>query len=217
MGERDIGPVAETLARAFGHDPVWGWVFSDPERRHAQLTALWQLLLEGGVGYGWVWAAPRFEASALWIPPGRPELPEPQASRLEPMLDELAGARRPLVMEVFERFEAAHPRHEDHYYLSLLGTHPEHRGRGTGMALLTENLAAVDAEGAPAYLESTNPGNLDRYRSVGFERIGQFTLPQDGPTVTTMWRDPRSRPTASGQGDGPRERTRPMRSSPAPT
>jgi GNAT superfamily N-acetyltransferase len=188
---KEIAPTAEVLALAFHHDPVWGWVFADPERRQTNLTALWTLLLEGSVGYGWVWTTSEVGAATVWIPPGCPELPEPQEAQLEPMLQELVGARSTLVMEVFECFEAAHPRNLDHYYLSLLGTHPDHRGHGTGMALLADNLATVDAEGMPAYLESTNPVNLDRYRSVGFEVTGQFDLPEDGPAVTTMWREPR--------------------------
>jgi GNAT superfamily N-acetyltransferase len=91
-------------------------------------------------------------------------------------------------MEVFEAFENAHPNTEEHFYLSLLGTDPLQRGRGIGMALLRETLARIDELGAPAYLESSNPANDERYESVGFERHGEFTLPADGPTVTTMWR-----------------------------
>ena len=83
------------------------------------------------------------------------------------------------------------PRNEDHFYLSLIGTHPDHRGAGIGMGLLRENLALIDREGAPAYLESSNPANLARYQSVGFERCGSFQLPDDGPEVTTMWRPAR--------------------------
>jgi hypothetical protein len=59
------------------------------------------------------------------------------------------------------------------------------------MALLETNLARIDTVGKPAYLESTNPANLDRYRSVGFMDHGEITLPEGGPTVTTMWRDAR--------------------------
>jgi hypothetical protein len=59
------------------------------------------------------------------------------------------------------------------------------------MALLRENLELIDAEHAPAYLESTNPANLDRYRGVGFEEVGGFSAPNGGPAVTTMWRAPR--------------------------
>jgi GNAT superfamily N-acetyltransferase len=90
-----------------------------------------------------------------------------------------------------EQFGAARPDGPDHYYLSLFGTRPEHRGRGLGMALLADNLARVDAEGRPAYLESTNPANLERYRSVGFVDAATIVLPRGGPTVTTMWREPR--------------------------
>jgi hypothetical protein len=71
-----------------------------------------------------------------------------------------------LVFEVFDRFEAAHPRTQDHYYLSLLGTHTEHLGAGIGMRLLADNLVRLDALRVPAYLESTNPANLRRYESV---------------------------------------------------
>jgi hypothetical protein len=59
------------------------------------------------------------------------------------------------------------------------------------MDLLRQNLALIDDLHQPAYLESTNPANLDRYRSLGFERLGDFDLPHSGPAVTQMWRDAR--------------------------
>jgi GNAT superfamily N-acetyltransferase len=187
----DLQPVAATLAGAFFDDPVWAWAFPDPARRHEQHAALWGLLLEGAIGYGWVWTTDGFEAATLWIPPDQPELPDAQAERLEPLLDELLGDRAPLVLEVIEQFDSTHPRDAPHYYLSLLGTHPDHRGRGAGMDLLRQNLALIDDLHQPAYLESTNPANLDRYRSLGFERLGDFDLPHSGPAVTQMWRDAR--------------------------
>jgi GNAT superfamily N-acetyltransferase len=98
-------------------------------------------------------------------------------------------------MELLRRFGASHPQHEPHYYLSLLGVADRHRGRGLGIALLRENLARIDAEGAAAYLESSNPDNDKRYKALGFQPIVSFTAPEDGPTVTGMWRDPRSRRT----------------------
>ncbi len=38
------------------------------------------------------------------------------------------------------------PRSEPRYYLTLLGTHPDHRGRGIGMGLLARNLELIDSE-----------------------------------------------------------------------
>jgi GNAT superfamily N-acetyltransferase len=131
------------------------------------------------------------------VPPGFPELSESDESQLAAMIKESLGARASLVMEVFERFGAAHPRQEEHYYLSLLGTHTDHRGSGIGMGLLAENLVQLDALRMPAYLESTNPANLPRYESVGFAVYETFELPDDGPTVTTMWREPRE-PASDG-------------------
>ena len=47
-----------------------------------------------------------------------------------------------------------HPR-VPHWYLPVLGTAPEYQGRGVGSALLRALLARSDAEGLPAYLESS--------------------------------------------------------------
>jgi len=62
---------------------------------------------------------------------------------------------------------------------------------GFGGGLIRGNLAEIDGTHAPAYLESTNDANLERYAKLGFERHGSFTLPAGGPTVTTMWRPAR--------------------------
>jgi GNAT superfamily N-acetyltransferase len=91
---------------------------------------------------------------------------------------------------LLDRFEAAHPRDRPHYYLSLLGTHPDHRGRGVGMGLLAADLARIDEERAPAYLESSNPANDARYERLGFASVGSFTTPDGAHSVTTMWREP---------------------------
>jgi len=184
----DLPAVASTLAGAFLDDPAWSWVFTDRDRREGQLGAVWSLLLEGSVDYGWVWMTPGAEAATLWIPPGMPELAEPQAARIGPLFHELLGPDVSRVDALMERFIVAHPATPHHYYLSLFGTRPDCRGRGIGMALLADNLDRVDGQGEPAYLESTNAANLERYRSVGFVDRGEFDLPDGGPTVTTMWR-----------------------------
>ncbi len=186
----DLPAVAKTMAAAFYDDPIWGWAFPDSERRLEQQRALWRLALESALGYGWVWLADGGASAALWIPPGKPELRPEDEERLGPLLAELLGDGAARVLDTFERFDAAHPQ-EPHYYLSLLATHPDHRGRGVGMGLLADNLARIDAEGVPAFLESSNPVNDYRYERLSFVRCGEFELGEDGPSVTQMWRDPR--------------------------
>ena len=187
----DLDVVTRVMTTAFATDPVWGgWAFPDPDRDAAneQRRRFWEFCLRSGMRYPWLRMTDAGEAVALWFPPDSTELTHEEEGQLEPLLRELVGGHAGAFLEGLELFEASHPRVEPHYYLSLLGTHDEYRGKGIGMALLRENLELVDAKRLPAYLESTNDVNLGRYVSVGFERYGEFTLPAGGPTVTTMWR-----------------------------
>jgi GNAT superfamily N-acetyltransferase len=185
--DRDLDGLTATLWAAFADDPLWRWAFPD----HSKLEAWWRFLIESALRYPWVWVTGKFAAASVWIPPGGTELTDEDEARVEPLLTELVGPRAPAVIDLLERFEASHPRTEPHYYLSLLGTHPEHRGRGLGMGLLAENLSTIDAEGLPAYLESSNPQNDRRYERLGFVKVGAFATPDDAHSVSTMWREPR--------------------------
>jgi GNAT superfamily N-acetyltransferase len=186
----DLDGLTDTLTAAFAADPLWNWAL--PERE--KLAAFWRFLIASALRYPCTWTLDGYAAASVWIPPGGIELTADEQERVESLFEDLAGPRSPDVLELLERFEAAHPAGPPHYYLSLLGTHPDHRGQGLGMRLLAENLRAMDAEGVPAYLESTNSANDGRYASLGFERMGEFSTPDDSVTVTTMWREvpPRS-------------------------
>jgi GNAT superfamily N-acetyltransferase len=188
--ERDLDLVTETLTAAFSADPLWSWAF--PEREG--LATWWRFLVASALRYPWVWIADEGAAASVWIPPGGVELTDRDEERVEPLLRDLIGARAGEVLELLERFERTHPREVPHYYLSLLGTHPEHRGRGLGMALLADGLGRIDSERMPAYLESSNSANDPRYERLGFARVGEFTRPDEAVAVSTMWREPAATP-----------------------
>jgi ribosomal protein S18 acetylase RimI-like enzyme len=191
-GPADAVGVADILAQAFHRDPVWGWAFPDPELRLAQHKIFWRFCVDGGIAQDSVWISADGGAVSVWVPPGCTEFLAEDEARLEPVLTEMLGREQTaVVLETFDRFEAAHPRDQPHHYLSLLATDPEQRGRGLGVGLVADNLARIDAEGIPAYLESTNPANNARYERLGFEWIGEFALPEDGPRVARMWREAR--------------------------
>ena len=185
--EDDRDGVIATLTAAFEADPLWSWAF--PQRD--ALEAWWSLFVGSALRYPWVWIAGDYAAASVWIPPGGVELTEEEEAGIGPLLARLAGPRAAEVMELLDRFDASHPTGRPHYYLSLLGTHPDHRGEGFGMALLADNLIRMDAEGMPAYLESSNSANDPRYERHGFARVGQFTRPDEQVTVSTMWREGR--------------------------
>jgi GNAT superfamily N-acetyltransferase len=182
--------VTDLFTLAFRDDPTWSWAFPDPERRQEHHRLWWGLYMNSALPYGWVWMADDGGAASLWIPPGQPELSQHDEARVEPLLRQLIGPHADNVLVLLDRFESHHPRDRPHYYLSLLGTHPDHRGHGKGMALLAANLAQIDAAGFPAYLESSNRANDHRYERLGFVQIGEFAAPHGGPSVACMWRDP---------------------------
>ena len=190
--EADLTAVVRVITESFDADPTWSWAFPDPDFRPAQYNVLWGIHIRAAMRAGFVWVTPGCEAASVWLPPGAEELNREEEREVTNELHAMLGPRAEAVLDLMERFERAHPRYRPHYYLSLLGTANAHRGQGIGMQLLRDNLAVIDEEGAPAYLESTNPANNRRYESVGFTAIGEFTTPDGAHTVTTMWREPRA-------------------------
>jgi ribosomal protein S18 acetylase RimI-like enzyme len=184
--DADLDRVTKTLWLAFRDDPLWGWAF--PERE--KLEPWWRFLIRSALRHRSVWVLGDCAAVSVWIPPGCDELSHEEEQQVEGLLEELVGNRASQIMELLERFEASHPRETPHYYLSLLGTHPDHRGHGLGMSLLAENLRRIDEQGMPAYLESSNPANDLRYESLGFKRVGELSTPDASRTASTMWRAP---------------------------
>ena len=187
----DLDAVVGTIALAFQDDPVWSWVFPDDELRPQQFRRWWPLFIEGALAQGVSWMTEGAETVAVWIPPGGVELAPEAEAQVPALLDELLGIRARTALGALLQFEAAHPHDEPHYYLSFVATHDDHRGRGIGERLLAQNLARIDAEHMPAYLESSNPKNLNRYGRLGFVALEEFALGGDGPIVTTMWRPAR--------------------------
>jgi GNAT superfamily N-acetyltransferase len=189
----DLPAVTAVMATAFATDPVWGpYSFPDDATRiDLSAAALWEPFLRAVMRFGWTHVTPGCEAAAVWVPPGEPELtPEQEQEFAERLVAFVGDSQAAVILDAFDRLDAAHPHDPPHYYLSLLGTHTDHRGRGLGMGLLAAGLELVDREGMPAYLESTNNDNDRRYARLGFEPLGIVALP-NGHRVTTMWREPK--------------------------
>jgi len=189
----DIAAVVATVTSAFLSDPLWGPVFDDHDAPEVPASQLWNLFVSSAaLRYPWTYVTPGSEAAAVWYPPGASEFTEAEVAGYDAFLERIVGrARADEILAIGEICDAAHPT-EPSFYLSLLATHSEHRGSGLGMGLLAQTLRLIDAEGMPAYLESSNPANDARYARFGFEPHGTLTAPS-GHRFTTMWRPAQSR------------------------
>jgi ribosomal protein S18 acetylase RimI-like enzyme len=190
----DLEAIGQTLAGAFEHDPLWGWAFEEAERERkiAALAEVFGFCAAAALGLGWVRVTDGVEAVALWIPPGAPEMSPADAERLPGVVAAACGpesAKR--VLDLFGAFEDNHPHEPPHFYLSLLGTHPDHAGHGHGLGLVADCLAEIDAGDPPAaaFLESSNPANVPRYERLGFRPTREVELIA-GLGGTQMWRGP---------------------------
>jgi GNAT superfamily N-acetyltransferase len=190
----DVDRLAGVLARAFYDDPVIMWMIPDDGRRRRVGDAAYRIFLERiYMPNDEVYTDDQRRGAALWSPPGRWRIPVRAQLRMGPRLLRLFGARRmPLLLRGLNKIEREHPDEVPHWHLGILGTDPDAQGKGVGSAVMAPILARCDAEGVPAYLESSKHANIAFYRRHGFEVTDTISLPE-GPDVWGMWREPRPR------------------------
>lgn len=194
----DRAVAARIAAAGFFDDPVMGWVFRDPGDRLAKLENIFGGLVDDMLPDRGVVHLLGEVSVAFWREPGFDER-RPASERIQDAGSEDAEPEpfvNPFTDEELERLivlgaamSEAHP-HEEHWYLNVVSTLPGHQGRGLGAAVLRPVLERCDAEGHPAYLESSNPRNQSLYRRHGFVE-GEPIPVGDGPPLVPMWRDPR--------------------------
>ncbi|MEO8093732.1 MAG: GNAT family N-acetyltransferase [Pseudolysinimonas sp.] len=188
----DVSTVTEMIALAFEDDPTWGTALARTDGDVAHHRAYWRIFVEGAMTHRMIYLSADGASVAVWIPPGGDEMSDEQEQQLRDVVAEnLAPDVHEAMFALWERFDTNHPQVEPHAYLSLLATHPDHRGKGIAQALLRENLAEFDRQGLPTYLESTNPANDHRYERAGYAKVGSFEG-FGGSTVSTMWRPVRT-------------------------
>jgi GNAT superfamily N-acetyltransferase len=189
--EADVDQMAAQLSRSFLDDPVMEHVFRNAARRPEALRRYFTSQMRGDyLPYGGCYTTDDHLGSAIWAPAGKP------------LLTGLAGLANlvrvlPFVvthlkttLDLITLIESMHP-HEPHWYLATLGTDPEAQGKGIGSALMQPVLDQCDAEGWPAYLESSKERNVPFYARHGFKVVEEVPLPGGGPSIWTMWRRPR--------------------------
>jgi GNAT superfamily N-acetyltransferase len=185
----DIDDVTTLIALAFATDPVWRPALARADGSTAHHLPFWRTFVEGAMPQGMVFRSDDDAAVAMWIPPGGYEMTDEQEATLRGIVtDSLDSEAQDAMFALWDRFDAHRPDGEPYAYLNFLATHPDHRGRGTAQQIVRDNLAELDRQGIPSYLESTNPVNDHRYERLGFTKIGEFAGVAPGSVLSMMWR-----------------------------
>jgi ribosomal protein S18 acetylase RimI-like enzyme len=187
----DVDAMAAQLAATFFDDPVIRHIFRNEARRDRGLRHYFATQMRADyLPFGGCYTAEGSAGAAIWAPAGKPLLTGVAAAlTMLPVLPYVA-THLATTLRLLHVMESMHP-HEPHWYLASLGTAVERQGQGVGSALMAPVLAHCDAEGLPAYLESSKERNVPFYRRHGFEVTHEVPLPGGGPAIWTMWRDPR--------------------------
>ena len=189
-GATDRTAVAATVAAGFFDDPVTQWLLPDVEHRREVILPMFELYVGAYLPHGETYLTADGNGAAVWLPPGAELL---TAEQEQPFLEALTTLIGPGVGRLFQLEEifAEHHPAEPLYYCQFLSTVPAFQGRGIGSAFLQDMLQRADADGLPAYHEATSPRNRALYERHGYVNQGEFILPDGGPTLWRMWRDPR--------------------------
>lgn len=183
--------LAGILARAFYDDPLFSWLLPDASRRLAIARRGFDLYLkEVWLRHEETYAVGDSAGVCVWEPPGTWKLAVREQIALLPAMLRIFGRNLPRLLGTLNAVERNHPA-EPHYYLAFVGVDPESQGQGMGSILMHPVLQRCDAEGLPAYLEASAPGNRALYERHGFEITEEIRPGRRGPPMWRMWRVPR--------------------------
>lgn len=185
-GPSDEEGVVAVITLAFSADPMARWATPDPARYVAAMPQVVRAFGGNAFVHGSADYLEEYSGAAMWLPPGV----DPDGERMIALVQENAPPSvLPDLMRVMEQMGAYHPS-EPHWYLPLIGVDPARHGNGLGSALMRHALRRSDADGVPAYLESSNPRNIPLYERHGFEILGTIQV-GSSPTLVPMLRKPR--------------------------
>lgn len=209
LGPTDAADAANVLAQAFDQEPAKLTLMPNSAARRSFLKLTLKSRLYDPLRYGTVYGAQigdDLAAIAVWYPPGvsmitmsgaiRAALSLPAiitrlASGFPHMIRMLLSDVRGTVALVRDRRPAvARATQGITWYLGLLGTLPEHRGKGLARALLDRQLHRCDQDSAAVWLDTTDPVNPKIYKRFGFQTVAQSDGPNWLPGYWVMRREP---------------------------
>ena len=179
----DKARLLQTIVLGFSADPMARWASPEPAVYLARRDEFFDAFGGAAFDHGTAFVADDGAAVATWLPPGV----EADHERMDAIIAaQTPQSRMGEMNELFAKMAEFHPS-EPHWYLPLIAADPARQGRGLGTALMEAAIAHIDADGRPAYLESSNPRNIPLYERFGFERIGEIKT-ETSPVNTPMLR-----------------------------
>jgi len=182
----DVDHLAKLLADAFLIAPVGDWLIPDVAARRSVYINYFAIFVRHGLHHGIVELNRERTAVAIWYPRAE-NTPGPANYHAQ-----LAAACGPFT-DRFRLLDATFAKHHParfHHHLAFLGVSPAEQSNGVGSSLLQHHHTFLDRVGIPAYLEASTVRSRDLYLRHGYMVSNPFHLPNGGPPLWPMWRNP---------------------------
>jgi GNAT superfamily N-acetyltransferase len=196
----DIERLSKLLTDAFLISPVGDWLISDVGVRRKVYLPYFEIFVRHSLDHGIVDITEDLTGIAIWQPRAD-DTPPPDD--YDERLEQATGRWVEQFRSLDRAFDRQHPHGTFHHHLAFLGVLPGEQSRGIGSALLRHHHAVLDAEGIPAYLEASTSRSRDLYLRHDYQQWGVFHLPDDGPPLWPMWRNPNPHQAPAQKDDIP--------------
>jgi len=174
---------AETLALAFENFPLFTFLLPEKLKRKEKLMAIFESFVRYGLRYGSVYAtSPNFEGVAIWF-----NYEEMNTSLIGYFRCGMFKLLRKLGLKNSLRFVKTndyglelHEKNmpESHWYLLLLGVHPDHQGKGHGTHLVDDMLKLTQNDNWPYWVDTQKEENVFFFEKFGFEVVEVGKIPE---------------------------------------
>ncbi|MEH1016454.1 hypothetical protein V6U90_25530 [Micromonospora sp. CPCC 206060] len=207
VGPDTSGDIVEqvhgVLTEAAHHDPIAAWLVPDPMARYGIVARCHAFTVRYLIHYGDLRAVVDPDGVVVGVLAGaHPTTCDKDLAATEytPGLLTAAVPYHHRYATLRRATSAALPRRA-HYHLWYIAAHPDRRGDGIGGDMLTELHRRLDALGQPAYIEVATTALRTTLTKRGYQHETTIHLPDSGPTLYGMWRDPLPFETAIDRGD----------------
>jgi GNAT superfamily N-acetyltransferase len=207
--DRDIDQITDVMVAAFLDTPDGPWLVPDRDERRAvyerYCKALTGFTLADDNGYVEVADIDgQIAGAAIWLDYVHVSVAAADwEAQWPPLAANACGDHMPRFLLLDTVFAAHHPT-TPHFYLAWLGVHPDRHRTGLGAALLRHRHTDLDDLGVPAYLVATSYPARNLFLRHGYQdhQPAPFFLPDNGPAMWPMWRDPGTTPSAGSWASG---------------
>jgi GNAT superfamily N-acetyltransferase len=185
-GAERVPQAANLYQNAFRSDPVIAYMLGNltTQQRHSYLREYFtRLTTAAALNAATFEEADEWASASVYLPPGK-RIDNPWTLVPAGFFQVLwklgiAGCNRMLrefepVVQALQRQELGGSTH--FYYLFLIATRDDARGRGLSSALIRRLLERAAKEDAPVWLEATTEASARLYAKLGFKSVGKFVL-----------------------------------------